>query len=500
MTENVAAEGPAAAPAGDRARRWLTGDVRSQDEIREAVYLFTGDVVAKQSRFWLLLVLATAIATAGVIGDATATVIGAMIIAPLATPIQGVAAAIAAGEARPLLLSTAMVVAAVAVVVGLAGLMAVVLPELHAPSDNAQITSRISPTLIDLVAAAATGLAGAVAVARRDIGDILPGVAIAISLVPPLAVVGVTGVDGDWTGAVGALLLFLTNVLAMIVVGVIVLGVIAGLRDRGAAGERFRRRGVYAVVGTAGTLVVAALVVTTIHTVNLSTWRDAADGVASAWARDRGEHLVLTRFEGDDLVFVVEGGEASPTTDAELPGLLRDVVPSGTGVIVNRVAGTRRLAAATALLSSFCAFGFTLSPAPADAAPCSRATAPTRAGAWRAYVPAGTPIRAPGRRTAITRVGAWRLVLGSARPGHACQLRVRLERRPNGASGWVTAARARLRPTRWRIEVDRDARRASLLRDGRIVGRWKVVVGKRATQTPTGLFAVQASYRTPAAS
>jgi hypothetical protein len=43
-------------------------------------------------------VLSTTIATAGVIGDSTATVIGAMIIAPLATPIQGVAAAIAYGE------------------------------------------------------------------------------------------------------------------------------------------------------------------------------------------------------------------------------------------------------------------------------------------------------------------------------------------------------------------------------------------------------------------
>lgn len=346
VTDNVAAERSGLDHARGRARRWLTGDARSHEQIREAVYLFTGDVAAKQSRFWMLLVLATAIATAGVIGDSTATVIGAMIIAPLGTPIQGIAAAIASGEARALLLSTVIVVASAAVVVVLAGLMAVVLPTLHAPSDNSQITARVSPTLIDLVAAAATGLAGAIAVARRDIGDILPGVAIAISLVPPLAVVGVTGVDGDWGGAVGALLLFLTNVLAMIVVGALVFGVLAGLRDRDVADARFRRRRVYAVVAVAGTLVVGALVVTTAHTVALSNQRDAADGVASTWASDHGEHLVLTRFEGDDLVFVIEGDGASPTTDAELPGLLRDVVPAGTGVIVNRVAGSRHDAGA----------------------------------------------------------------------------------------------------------------------------------------------------------
>ena len=181
----------------------IAGESRTPEEIREAVYLFEGDVGAKQSRFWLLLVLATGIATAGVIADSTATVIGAMIVAPLAIPIQGVAVAIAYGELRPLLLSASILASAVATVICLAALLGWVLPELHHPSDNSQITGRVSPTLVDLVAAATTGLAGSFAVARRDIGDILPGVAIAISLVPPLAVVGVTAVDGDWSGALG---------------------------------------------------------------------------------------------------------------------------------------------------------------------------------------------------------------------------------------------------------------------------------------------------------
>jgi hypothetical protein len=112
-------------------------------------------------------VLSTAIATTGVIGDSTATVIGAMIIVPLAIPIQGAAVAIAYGELRPLLLSVAVVAAAMAVVVALAALMAVVLPELHLAGQNSQITGRASPTLVDLVAAAATGLAGSFAVGRR---------------------------------------------------------------------------------------------------------------------------------------------------------------------------------------------------------------------------------------------------------------------------------------------------------------------------------------------
>jgi uncharacterized hydrophobic protein (TIGR00271 family) len=321
-------------------KRRLTGELRTPDEVREAVYLVGADAAAKQSRFWLLLVLSAVIATAGVIGDSTATVIGAMIIAPLAVPIQGAAVAIAFGELRPLLLSTAIVVAAMALVVGLAAAIAVVLPELHPPESNSQITGRASPTLVDLVAAATTGVAGAFAVGRRDIGDILPGVAIAISLVPPLAVVGVAGVGGEWDSAFGALLLFLTNVLAIVVVGIMVFSSLR-VRQGRRTDPRFRSRPVYSVVAVAAGLVVAALVVATYRTVELSSWRDAAQRVGSAWAEGNGERLVLARFDGDTLVLVVEG-LTDGRDDAELTDLLRGEIPAGTPVVVNRVAGRRQ--------------------------------------------------------------------------------------------------------------------------------------------------------------
>jgi uncharacterized hydrophobic protein (TIGR00271 family) len=320
-------------------RNRLTGESRTPDEIREAVYLSIGDVAAKQSRFWLLLVLSTVIATAGVIADSTATVIGAMIIAPLAVPIQGAAVGIAYGELRPLLLSTAIVAGAMALVIGLAALIAVVLPELHPPSHNSQITGRASPTLVDLVAAGATGLAGAFAVARRDIGDILPGVAIAISLVPPLAVVGVTATAGDWDSAWGALLLFLTNVLAIVVAGTAVIGAMR-LRHGGRRDPAFRTRSVYTVVAVASVLVVAALAAATYRTVQLSNWRDAATRVGRDWASGYGERLLGVRFDGDELVVIVEG-TSDGADDAELAELLAGEVPSGTPVAINRIAGGR---------------------------------------------------------------------------------------------------------------------------------------------------------------
>ena len=64
---------------------------------------------------------------------------------------------------------------------------------------------------------------GSVGLVRRDISDTLPGVAISISLVPPLTVVGLTAESGAWSEAWGALFLFGTNVASILTTGIIVM-------------------------------------------------------------------------------------------------------------------------------------------------------------------------------------------------------------------------------------------------------------------------------------
>src|SRR3954454_25321229 len=68
---------------------------RTLDELTEDLDLRSGDAASKQSAFWTMLVLSAVIACTGVLSDSTATVIGAMIIAPLATPIMGIALGVA---------------------------------------------------------------------------------------------------------------------------------------------------------------------------------------------------------------------------------------------------------------------------------------------------------------------------------------------------------------------------------------------------------------------
>lgn len=84
--------------------------------------------------------------------------------------------------------SVARILGGIVLVVVLGVVFAQVLANPGNVLSNSQVLGRTSPTLMDLTAAIATGLVGAIAVTRRDVGDVLPGVAIAISLVPPLAV------------------------------------------------------------------------------------------------------------------------------------------------------------------------------------------------------------------------------------------------------------------------------------------------------------------------
>lgn len=138
----------------------------------------------KLVKFFVLLIFSSAIATYGLIGDSVAVIIGAMIIAPLMLPIMGLAYSISAGDSpamkNSLLLSMGGIVTAIVV----AFFLTLPLSGAIQPNNINQIMVRTSPGIIDLLIALFTGLAGAFAMSRSDVSDTLPGVAIAISLVP----------------------------------------------------------------------------------------------------------------------------------------------------------------------------------------------------------------------------------------------------------------------------------------------------------------------------
>jgi uncharacterized hydrophobic protein (TIGR00271 family) len=295
------------------------------------------------TRFWTLLVLASVIATAGVVADSTATVIGAMIVAPLMTPILGVAVGLVLADHRPLVRSVLLVILGALAVIAIAYVIGIVV---HPPDDyatNTQVAARISPRFIDLVAALATGLVGAFALVRSDISDTLPGVAIAISLVPPLAVVGLLLQVQRFGDAMQALLLFGTNVAAIIVTGTIVL-LVYKVRDAA-------RRSGYPVAKMSGRALatVAVLVVVVLVPLGIGSANVAADQqlqakatpIAQDWAGRAGWQIAVVSVQ-NGLISVTALG---PPPDIEASTLRKELDAAGMAdadlVIRLVVGGTR---------------------------------------------------------------------------------------------------------------------------------------------------------------
>jgi uncharacterized hydrophobic protein (TIGR00271 family) len=169
--------------------------------------------------FFVMLTLSGVISTLGLLAGSTATVIGAMIIAPLMGPIIGIAYAVAVSNRRlmkragvTLIWGTLVTILSSVLIAGLLGLQTL----------NDEILLRTEPTLIDLMVAMAAGAAGAFAKSRKHVADAFPGVAIAVALVPPLSVIGIGVALLDFEVFWGSTLLFVTNLTGIIFSGILV--------------------------------------------------------------------------------------------------------------------------------------------------------------------------------------------------------------------------------------------------------------------------------------
>jgi len=200
----------------------LHGDPVDKDEIdrvRDVILFEKPDLKKKLVRFFSLLVLAAGISTYGLLSNSVATIIGAMIVAPLMLPIMGLAFSISIGDGYAIKNSFLISMAGIAVAVAVGYILAFPISNIIMPQNIEQIMIRTSPGLLDLLAALVTGLAGAFAMSRDDVSDTLPGVAIAISLVPPLANTGILLATSNYNLAMGSFLLFTTNFFAILLTG-----------------------------------------------------------------------------------------------------------------------------------------------------------------------------------------------------------------------------------------------------------------------------------------
>ncbi len=277
----------------------------------ESQLFFEGEKRTQQlTNFTVLLLLSTIISTYGVISDSTATVIGAMIIAPLMTPIMATAAAVTIGSVDRMLKALFVVIAGVVSVVVLSMILTLITPESTISfATNTQIIARTSPGIYDLIIALAAGAAGAYALGRSEILDSLPGVAIAISLVPPLSVVGISLALGQWNNANGAFLLFITNFIAILLSGTIVFGLMGlqTLSNIESNGKVRKKATEFIMIGTI--IIIILLVFTSYGVFQSEKEKLIVNSVAQKWFENTQFKLdrVQSFHSEIDLTIIGEG-------------------------------------------------------------------------------------------------------------------------------------------------------------------------------------------------
>jgi uncharacterized hydrophobic protein (TIGR00271 family) len=163
--------------------------------------------------FFILIALSAMIATLGLLLSSPAVIIGAMLVAPLMSPILAIAMSMVQGDLRLLRLSANATALGIILAISVSIMVTLVVTT---QINTSEILSRTRPNLLDLLVALASGAAGGYAMGRKEVAAALPGVAISAALVPPLGVIGYGTATGQLYIAGGSLLLFTTNLVAII--------------------------------------------------------------------------------------------------------------------------------------------------------------------------------------------------------------------------------------------------------------------------------------------
>jgi uncharacterized hydrophobic protein (TIGR00271 family) len=277
--------------------------------------------------FYVLIILASSIAALGLLQNSAAVIIGAMLVAPLMSPILATGMNMVLGDFKTVLsgLEATLKGATMAIVVGI---IVVIISPIDEPTS--EILARTEPNVLDLMVALASGAAAGYALSRSEVAAALPGVAISAALVPPLCVVGYGLATSDFDIASGSLLLFVTNLIAIILAAALTFLALGFQPERRERGELVR--GLRITLASLVVIVVALGIATiaTVREINLR--KDIQQVFNRRIAVDVGEVLdfdLERRHESFLLTATVlnfEDAQMSPEQIAALQNDLDDVV------------------------------------------------------------------------------------------------------------------------------------------------------------------------------
>jgi uncharacterized hydrophobic protein (TIGR00271 family) len=183
-------------------------------ERRSDVQIQLRETSTPNFEFFVMVILSCMIATFGLLTDSEATIIGAMLVAPLMSPVLGIGLASIRGDTVLLrnavrsLLQGALLIVIISFLITLTNRL---LPFINLQEIPSIVFSNSRPSPFHLGIALAGGLAASFALVQPKLSATLPGVAVATALTPPMCTIGIGLALGDWNIAGGGLLMFITN-------------------------------------------------------------------------------------------------------------------------------------------------------------------------------------------------------------------------------------------------------------------------------------------------
>lgn len=260
--------------------------------------------------FVVLLALSALIASFGLYQDSVAAIIGAMVVAPLGGAIMAFAGALVTARGHWQWVTAVEILGGAALVVALAYMISWIIPD--PLTLTPALDARTEPGPLDLGVALAAGAAGAYVAVRRTGSDALPGVAIAVSLVPPLATVGICLEIGRIDDAAGALVLFLTNFAAITVVACIVFLLAGAGPSRELTAERRRLRAAILAAVIALIAISVPLGLRGIESVRTILRSTTGAPIVRAWVGDLDLQVTAWEIDGDVVTLLTTGTDAPP--------------------------------------------------------------------------------------------------------------------------------------------------------------------------------------------
>lgn len=184
--------------------------------------------------FFFMIILSILTATFGLLLNSAAIIIGSMLIAPMLYPILSLSLGIIMSDSKLITRALYTTLKAFAFGIG-AAFVATLLFNSQLNEVTPEILSRTQPTLPYLIVAIIAGFAGSFALVKPKLNETLPGIAISVALIPPIAVTGIGIAKLSWTVINGSFLLFLVNTTGIIFASLITFSLMNFYVKRGEA-------------------------------------------------------------------------------------------------------------------------------------------------------------------------------------------------------------------------------------------------------------------------